>query len=105
LLVYLASDPKRFLRVVPHTLVEVAEACGAAGFVLLGLLGLLRAAAFLQNVLPLGPPDGKITSAGTIPLISGTTGLAVAAGFVLLLTVFLEQALQKRLEHVEREER
>ncbi|MFL5344545.1 MAG: MnhB domain-containing protein [Hyalangium sp.] len=104
LLVYLAGDPRRFLRIVPHTLVEVAESCGATGFVLLGLLGLLRAAAFLQNVVPLGPPDGKITSGGTIPLISATTGLEVAAGFVLLLSVFLEQTLQKRLKH-EREEK
>lgn len=103
LLVYLAGDPKRFLRIAPHTLVEVAETCGAAGFVLLGLLGMLRSAAFLQNVLPLGPPDGKITSAGTIALISVTTGLEVAAGFVLLLSVFLEQTLQKRLKHLERE--
>jgi multicomponent Na+:H+ antiporter subunit B len=102
-MVYLAGDPRRFLRIAPHTLVEVAEACGAAGYVLLGLLGLLRAAAFLQNVLPLGPPDGKITSAGTIALISATTGLEVAAGFVLLLSVFLEQTLQKRLKAGERE--
>jgi len=105
LLVYLAGDPKRFLRIAPHTLVEVAESCGAAGYVLLGLLGLLRAAAFLQNVLPLGPPDGKITSAGTIALISATTGLEVAAGFVLLLSVFLEQTLQKRLKAGEGEEK
>lgn len=105
LLVYLAGDPRRFLRVVPHTLVEVAESCGAAGFVLLGFLGLFRAGAFLQNVLPLGPPNGKITSAGTIALISATTGLEVAAGFVLLLSIFLEQTLQKRLKRIEREEK
>jgi multicomponent Na+:H+ antiporter subunit B len=105
LLVYLAGDPRRFLRIVPHKLVEVAEACGAAGFVLLGLLGLIRSAAFLQNVLPLGAASGKITSAGTIPFISVTTGLEVAAGFVLLLSVFLEQTLQKRLKRLEHEEK
>ncbi len=104
LLIYLAGDARRFLRIAPHTLVEVAEACGAAGFVLLGLLGLIRAGAFLQNVLPLGP-EGKINSAGTIALLNVTTGLEVAAGFVFLLSIFLEQTLKRRLKHSGREER
>lgn len=104
LLVYLAGDARRFLRIVPHTLVEVAEACGAAGLVLLGLLGLIRAGAFLQNVLPLGP-EGEINSGGTILLLNVTTGLEVAAGFVFLLSAFLEQTLRRRLKHAQREER
>jgi multicomponent Na+:H+ antiporter subunit B len=96
LLVYLAGDPKKFLRIAPPWLVEVGEACGAAGFVLLGLLGLVRGGLYLQNVVPLGPSDPKITSAGTIPLINLSTGLEVAGGFVLLLSVFLEQVLSRR---------
>jgi multicomponent Na+:H+ antiporter subunit B len=96
LLVYLAGDPKKLLRIAPPWLVEVGEACGAAGFVLLGLLGLVLGGLYLQNVVPLGPSDPKVTSAGTIPLINLSTGLEVAGGFVLLLSVFLEQVLSRR---------
>ncbi|MFY0576148.1 MnhB domain-containing protein [Cystobacter fuscus] len=96
LLVYLAGNPKKFLRIAPPWLVEVGEACGAAGFVLLGLLGLVLGGLYLQNVVPLGPSDPKVTSAGTIPLINLSTGLEVAGGFVLLLSVFLEQVLSRR---------
>ena len=46
-------------------------------------------------LLPLGT-TGNINSAGTIPLISISVGLEVAAGFVLLLYTFLEQALEIR---------
>jgi multicomponent Na+:H+ antiporter subunit B len=50
---------------------------------------------FLQNVLPLGQP-GDIFSAGLIPLINLTIALAVSAGFLLLLTAFLEEMLGEK---------
>ena len=53
-------------------------------------------AAFLQDVIPLGPV-GKIYSAGTIPLINLSVGLEVGAGFLLILSGFLRQTLQIRL--------
>jgi multicomponent Na+:H+ antiporter subunit B len=93
LLVYLAGNPKKFLRIAPPWLVELGEASGAAEYVLLGLLGLVLGRLYLQNVVPLGPSDPKLNSAGTIPLINLSTGLEVAGGFVLLLSVFLEQVL------------
>lgn len=96
LLVYLAGDPRKFLRIAPPWLVELGEACGAAGFALLGMLGLMRGSMFLQNVLPLGPAEAKVTSGGTIPFINLSTGLEVACGFVFLLTVFLEQVIARR---------
>jgi multicomponent Na+:H+ antiporter subunit B len=105
LLVYLAGDPRRFLRIAPHTLVEVSESAGAAGFLVLGTLGLIRGVFFLQNVLPLGSSSGRVTSGGTIVAISVTTGLEVAAGFVLLLSTFLEETLRKRIERLERKEK
>jgi multicomponent Na+:H+ antiporter subunit B len=76
--------------------VELAEAAGAAAFVLIGAGGWVAGRAFLENVLPLGPADPTIASGGTIPLISLATGLEVAGGFVLLLLTFLEETLERR---------
>ena len=76
----------------PLTLVEVAKASGAGAFVLIGIGGILFAAAFLDNFLPVRAP-GELVSAGTIPLLSFAVGFEVAGGFVLLLSAFLDQLL------------
>jgi multicomponent Na+:H+ antiporter subunit B len=73
--------------------VATAEAVGAAGFVLIGLGGLIAAAAFLENFLPHGTA-GELISGGTIPLLSLSVGLEVSGAFVLLLSEFLEQLLE-----------
>lgn len=96
LLVYLAGDLKRFKQITSHTLVEVAEAAGAGGYLAIGLAGLILGGSYLRNVAPLGQ-TGMINSGGTIALIDLATGLEVAAGFVLLLYAFLEQTLEIRL--------
>lgn len=96
LLVYLAGDFKKFKQITSHTLVEVAEACGAGGFLGIGFAGLILGGAYLRNVAALGQ-TGMINSGGTIALIDLATGLEVAAGFVLLLYAFLEQTLEVRL--------
>jgi multicomponent Na+:H+ antiporter subunit B len=98
LLVYLAGDLRRFSRVTPRTLVDLTEAAGLGGFILIGVAGLLWGTSFLQNIIPLGPTQAKVNSGGTIPLISVATGLAVCAGFVLLLVAFLEETLELRLK-------
>lgn len=91
LLIYLARSFEDFKAIVSHKQIELAESTGAAGFTLIGLGALLKGAGFLANVLPLGR-TGDVFSGGTIPLISLTTGLEVAGGFVLLLTAFLQYA-------------
>jgi multicomponent Na+:H+ antiporter subunit B len=93
LIVYLGSDYATMRRLRPMKLVATAEGTGAAGFVLIGLAGLLAAGAFLENFLPLGTP-GELLSAGTIPLLSLSVGVEVSAAFVLLLSEFLEQLLE-----------
>ncbi len=74
------------------TLVQVAKASGAGAFVLIGIGGILFAAAFLDNFLPVRTP-GQLVSAGTIPLLSFSVGFEIAGGFVLLLSEFLDQLL------------
>jgi multicomponent Na+:H+ antiporter subunit B len=90
LLVYLAGEFDTFRRIASHVFIEVAEAIGAGGFIVLGSLGLLGGAPFLQNVLPLGQL-GELFSAGIIPLLNLTVAVAVSAGFLLLLLAFLEE--------------
>ncbi len=92
LLVYLGSDYATMRRVRPIKLVETAKSAGAAGFVLIGLAGLLAAGSYLENFLPLGEP-GELLSAGTIPLLSVAVGLEVSGAFVLLISEFLDQLL------------
>ena len=92
LLVYLSGEYVTLRRVRPAPMIDVAASTGTAGFVSVGFLGLAAGAAFLQNVLPLGQP-GTLLSSGMIPLINLAVGLEVAAGFVLLLSEFLEQTL------------
>ena len=95
LLVFLGGEYMALERVRPVKLVEIAKACGAGAFVLIGLGGLIFAGAMLENFLPLGT-TGELLSAGTIPLLSIAVGFEVAGGLVLLLSEFLEQTLVVR---------
>jgi multicomponent Na+:H+ antiporter subunit B len=95
LLVFLSGEYLAFRRVNPITLIDVAKGTGAGGFVGVGLLGLVTGAAYLANVLPLGKA-GDLLSGGTIPVANMAVALGVAAGFVLILSEFLEQTLALR---------
>jgi multicomponent Na+:H+ antiporter subunit B len=92
LLVYLSGEYVTLRLVRPESLIDAAESAGAGGYVGIGLLGLAAGSSFLDNFLPLGEP-GALLSAGTIVPINLAVGLEVAAGFVLLLSEFLEQTL------------
>jgi multicomponent Na+:H+ antiporter subunit B len=93
IVVYLASDFERFHKLLPHQLVEVTEALGAGGYALVGLIGMLAGATYMQNVLPLGEA-GQLLSGGTIFTLSVVTGLEVASGLFLLGTAYLQEMLQ-----------
>jgi multicomponent Na+:H+ antiporter subunit B len=94
-LVFLSGKYLAFRRVNPILLIDLAEGAGAGGFAAVGLLGLATGAAYLANVLALGTA-GDLFSGGTIPVANMAVALAVAAGFVLILSEFLEQTLALR---------
>jgi multicomponent Na+:H+ antiporter subunit B len=94
--VYLAADARTFQRIVPRSLVEWAGSMAAAAYLLLGLAAVVLGAEFLRNVTPLGEEE-KMGSAGNIFWLNLAVGIEVAGGFVLLLSVFIEEALQRRL--------
>ena len=92
LVVYLADEYLALRRLRPMKLIELAEGGGTAGLALVGIGGLLLGGSLFENVLPLGTP-GSLLSGGTIPVGNMAVGIAVAGGFVLLLSEFLEQAV------------
>jgi multicomponent Na+:H+ antiporter subunit B len=90
-MLFLAGRYRAFDRVHPIVAADALEGAGAGSFVALGFIALGVGGAFLENVLPLGTP-GSLLSAGVIPLLNFGVGVAVAAGFVLLIGEFLEEA-------------
>jgi multicomponent Na+:H+ antiporter subunit B len=92
LLAYAAGQGVQLRRVRSIVLLEGAEALGAAGFLALGLAGLIAAGTLLKNFLALGT-SGMLLSAGTIPVGNVAVGLEVAGAVALVFAEFLEQAL------------
>jgi multicomponent Na+:H+ antiporter subunit B len=90
LLLYLAGTKLRGARVRPLDAVELAEGVGAAGFVLIGIGGLILAGAFLENFLPSGTP-GNLISGGDIPLLNISVGLEVMGATLVILGELLDQ--------------
>ncbi|MGH9171647.1 MAG: MnhB domain-containing protein [Acidimicrobiales bacterium] len=88
--VYLVTDASTVERFKPRPVVELSEGAGAGGYVLVGLAALAAGSAYLANVIPLGRP-GNLISGGTIPVLNAVVGLEVAAGFVMLVSEFLDQ--------------
>lgn len=107
LVIYLGAHFKLFKKIVPHTAVDVAEAIGVAGYVIIGMLAFFwggHTREFLTNVLPMGKA-GSPAASGTMPLISLATGLEVAAGFSILLYAFLQELLTKEKPSEQPEQR
>ena len=95
LLVYLAGQTRAFERLTPITVLDLEEGSGAAGFVIVGLIGMIAGGAFLQNVLPLGLA-GAFFSGGTLPVINLAVGLEVSAGVVMVVVEFVHQSMLER---------
>jgi multicomponent Na+:H+ antiporter subunit B len=90
---YLAGQYGVMRRMNPKWLLELGDAAGAGGYVLIGLAGMAAGASFLQNILPLGS-TGQVNSSGTILAISIIVGLEVSSAFVVMMFEFLEQLLE-----------
>lgn len=76
-------------------LIEIVEAAGAAGYIIVGGACAALGGLFLENLLPLGK-TGTLTSGGTVPFINLAVGLEVSAGFVLILLVYLEELMEEK---------
>jgi multicomponent Na+:H+ antiporter subunit B len=94
-LVYTAGQHVVTRGLRPIELTEAVEAAGAAGFALVGVGGLVFAAAFFENFIDTGS-QGALLSGGTIPLANLAVGLEVAGAFALVLVDLLDQVVLKR---------
>ena len=95
LLVYLCAEYSALRRILPGRLVEISEAVGAAGYIVIGAIGVALGGVFLQNLLPLGP-SGSATAGGVVPLIDLAVGLEVGGGLSLVFLVYLEELLEDK---------
>jgi multicomponent Na+:H+ antiporter subunit B len=92
LLVYAAGQVVGVQRVRPASLVEVADALGAAAYALVAVAGLVFGVAAMDNVLGLGT-QGSLLSGGTVPVLSIAVGVEVTAAMTLILTELVDQML------------
>ncbi|MEA2382888.1 MAG: multicomponent Na+:H+ antiporter subunit [Solirubrobacteraceae bacterium] len=97
LLVYAAGQVAAVQRVRPVTMVEVADAVGAASYVLVALAGLVFGVAVMDNVLPTGT-TGSLLSGGTVPVLSVAVGVEVTAGVTLILSELVDQMMLRGRE-------
>jgi multicomponent Na+:H+ antiporter subunit B len=74
------------------TVPQLADAGGAAGFVMIGFGGLIGTGVFLQNFLPNGS-QGSLLSGGMIPLANISVGIEVAGALLMVLSELLDQRL------------
>jgi multicomponent Na+:H+ antiporter subunit B len=91
-LLYVAGSYPALERLRPVTTFEIADSLGAAGFTVIGLIGLASTGAFLGNFLPYGD-FGQILSTGTVQVLSGVVGVEVVGGMVVLLSSFFQQEI------------
>lgn len=99
-LLYVAGSFRAIERVRPLLIYRLLEAAGAAGFVVLGLAGMVISGGFLTNAVAQGR-FAQLFSAGTVPLLNGLVGVEIAAGVVVLLAAFLDQEILVRLDRDE----
>jgi multicomponent Na+:H+ antiporter subunit B len=97
ILIFLGGEYATLRKVGRQERGEIADALGAAGFVVIGFAWLVVGGAFLQTVVSLGSV-GLLYSAGTIPLINLSIGLEVMGGLLVVISAFLEHTLQVRAD-------
>lgn len=93
-LLYLAGRYDVQEEIAEDEALDLAEAIGMGGYVIVGLAGLVTAGAFLANMLPLGTP-GDLLSAGAIPILSILVGIEAAAAGALIVSHMQEQPLER----------
>ncbi len=92
LAIFLAGGYMRVRLKTPHTLIEFADAVGAAGYALVGVAGLVFVGVFFKNFLPFGIP-GHLLSGGQIDIASVAVGVEVSGAFLVAWSEFLDQTI------------
>ena len=95
LLLYLCARYSDLKRVLPDKLVDISEAIGAAGYIVIGGACVALGGVFLQNLLPLGK-SGTVTGGGMVAFIDLGVGLEVSGGLCTALLIYLEELLEDK---------
>jgi multicomponent Na+:H+ antiporter subunit B len=93
-LVFLAGRYRGQRRLAPDRHLDVEEAVGAGGYVLVGLLGLVVGGHLLENVLPLGTP-GQLLSAGAVMALGLLVAIEARAALLLIVAEIQEEPLER----------
>lgn len=94
-LVFFAVEYYAYTRLAPSKYAEPLESFGAGAFVALGLIAFAFGLAFLGNFIGFGV-TGRIRSGGSAALVNWASALAVAGGFLLIFTEYLEENMAAR---------
>jgi multicomponent Na+:H+ antiporter subunit B len=94
-LVFLTVEYHAYARLAPSKLAEPLESFGAGAYVGLGLLAFAFGLAFLQNFIDLGV-TGRLRSGGSAALVNWASALAVAGGFLVIFSEYLEENMAAR---------
>jgi multicomponent Na+:H+ antiporter subunit B len=97
LLVYAAGQVAAVQRVRPVSVVEVADAVGAASYTLIAVAGIVFGVAAMDNVLPFGTA-GSLLSGGIVPVLSVAVGVEVTAAVTLILSELVDQMMLRGRE-------
>ncbi|KPI00718.1 Na+/H+ antiporter MnhB subunit-related protein [Actinobacteria bacterium OK006] len=92
-LLYLGADYRALERIRPVGSYEASDALAACAYLVLGLAGAVAGTAVLANFLPYGTFN-TLSSGGTVPLLNAAIGMEVACAVVVLLSRFLDQAVE-----------
>jgi multicomponent Na+:H+ antiporter subunit B len=96
-LLYIAGSFQAVEGIRPLAPYRMVEAVAGASFACLGIATALAGAGFLADVLGRGR-FADLFSGGTVPMLNGIVGVAVAAGLVVLFASFLDQEIAVRKE-------
>lgn len=95
LFVFLTAEYHAYAKIATTRFAEPLESFGAGAYVALGLIAFGFGLAFLENFLPLGV-TGRLRSAGSASLVNWASALAVAGGFLLIFSEYLEGNMASR---------
>jgi multicomponent Na+:H+ antiporter subunit B len=93
--VFLTAEYRAYRRIASTSFGEPLDSFGAGGYVGLGLVSFAFGLAFLQNFMELGVP-GRLSSGGSAILVNLSSALAVAGGFLVIFSEYLEENMRER---------
>jgi multicomponent Na+:H+ antiporter subunit B len=89
LLLYVVGSHRDYHPFRDEHVLDLLEAIGAGGYVVVGLAALVSGAAFLTNLFGVGTA-GTLRSGGSIALLNWASAIAVTCAVLLLFAEFLE---------------